>query len=105
MFVGAVDCIVVSVVVIERTDGAGDEKVLPSPPPRPLELTARPAVAVVSVFECAVSELIVSGLVASVGAADLLLADGSCWPSCEVRNDTLLSVVESQLTLIPDGGV
>ena len=34
---GAADCIVVSVVVIDRTEGAGDENVLPSPP-RPLEL-------------------------------------------------------------------
>ena len=55
----------------DRTDGVGDEKVLPSPPPRPFELTAPPPVIVVSAFEYAASELMVSGFVDTVGAADL----------------------------------
>jgi len=61
--------------VRERTEGAGEEKVLPSPPVRPLELNAPPAVTVVPVFELAVavSELTVSLVVETVGAADFLL--------------------------------
>ena len=74
---GAVDCIVVKVVVIDLTDGAGEENVLPSPPPMPLELTAPPAVAVVPAFEGAASET-VSGLVDKVGAVDWLLVDKGC---------------------------
>lgn len=74
---GAVDCIVVNVVVIDLTDGVGEENVLPSPPPTPLELTAPPTVAVVPAFECAASE-IVSGLVDTVGAVDRLLVVGGC---------------------------
>ncbi len=74
---GAEDCMVVSVVVRDRTDGAGDENVLPSPPPLLLELSAPPAVAAVPAFEGAISELTVSGFVESVGAADLLLIVGA----------------------------
>ena len=54
-FDGAADCIVVSVVVNDRTEGAGDENVLPSPP-RPLELWPPPAVVVVPALDCAASE-------------------------------------------------
>lgn len=72
---------VVRVVVRERTDGAGDENVLPSPPLMPLELTVAPNVAVVPALEVAVSELTVSALVARVGAVDLLLMVGGCCPS------------------------
>lgn len=75
-FEGAADWIVVRVVVKERTEGAGEEKVLPSPPP--LELKAPPAVALVPVFEWVVSEFTVSGFVESVGAVDLLLMVGGC---------------------------
>ena len=59
----------------ERTEGAGEEKVLPSPPVRPLELRAPPAVTVVPAFELAVavSELTVSFVVETVGAVDFLL--------------------------------
>ena len=53
---GAADCMVVSVVVRDRTDGAGDEKVLPSPPVIPLELMAPPPVALEIAFDCAASE-------------------------------------------------
>ena len=61
----------------ERTDGAGEEKVLPSPPPR--VLTPHPTVATVPALEYAVSDIVVSPLVESVGAADLALAVGNCW--------------------------
>lgn len=67
----------VRVVVSDRTEGAGDEKVLPSPPPMPLELNVAPSVAVVPAFEAAVSELTVSAFVARVGAVDLLLMVGA----------------------------
>ena len=70
-FDGAADCTVVKVVVRDRKDGAGEVKVLPSPPPMPLVLTAPPAVAIVSGFEFAPSEVAVSGLVDTVGATDL----------------------------------
>ena len=71
---------VVRVVVSERMEGAGEEKVLPSPPVRPLELRAPPAVTVVPAFESAVavSELTVSAVVATVGAADFLLMACGC---------------------------
>lgn len=71
MCAGAADCIVVRVVVNDRTEGAGEEKVLPSPP-APCELTAPPAVVTVPALDCAVSDCVVSGFVDSVGAADLL---------------------------------
>jgi len=87
---GAVDCMVVSVVVRDRTEGAGDENVLPSPPPAPRELTPPPNVAVVPALEWAFSELTVSGLVAMVGAADLLLMVGGFCPSLEPGRDVLL---------------
>lgn len=102
---GAADCIVVRVVVRERTDGVGDEKVLPSPPPLPLELKAPPAVTVVSAFEYAASELIVSGFVDTVGAADLLPIVGGGCPSFESGSDNLLCEGETSLILRPDGGV
>ena len=92
---GAVDCIVVKVVVIERTDGAGEENVLPSPPPTPLELIPPPSVAVVPALEGAASELIVSGFVDSVGAIDLLSMVGGFCPSFDTGSDTLLRVGEA----------
>jgi hypothetical protein len=70
-FDGAVDCIVVKVVESDLTEGAGDEKVLPSPPPIPFELTAPPTVAVVPAFEFVASER-VSLFVDIVGAIDFL---------------------------------
>ncbi len=101
---GAVDCIVVNVVVSDLTDGAGEEKVLPSPPPTPLELTAPPRVAVVAAFEWAASDT-VSGLVDTVGAIDLLPIVGAAWSSLETGIDVLLCEGELQLMLLPDGGV
>ena len=81
MLEGAVDCMVVSVVVRERIEWFGEENVLPSPPSRQLVLKAPPAVALVPALECAASELMVSGIVLNVGAADLLSAIGGWWPS------------------------
>lgn len=105
MFDGADDCIVVSVVVKDRTDGAGEENVLPSPPPLPPALNVPPTVPVVPVFDGAVSELTVSGFVDKVGAVDLLLMVGACWSSLETGRDTLLCERDALLTLRPDGGV
>lgn len=95
----------VKVVASDRTEGAGDEKVLPSPPPMPLELTVAPNVAVVPAFEVAASELTVSAFVARVGAVDLLLMVGACCPSWDAGKDTLLCEGDMLLTLRPDGGV
>ena len=56
-FGAAPDCMVVNVVVMDRKEGAGEEKVLPSPPPSPpWELTAPPTVAAVPALEYAASE-------------------------------------------------
>ena len=84
----------VKVVVIDLTDGAGEENVLPSPPPTPLELTAPPTVAVVPAFEGAASE-IVSRLVDNVGAAERLPIVGGCCPSCDAGREVLLCVGET----------
>jgi hypothetical protein len=72
---GAVECTVVRVVVMDRIEGAGDEKVLPSPPPWVLN----PSVPVVNVpaLEYAASENAASPLVEIVGAADFALVRGA----------------------------
>lgn len=95
----------VRVVVRDRTDGAGDENVLPSPALTPLELTVAPNVAVVPAFEVAASELTVSAFVAKVGAVDLLPMVGACCPSWDPGKDILLRDGDMLLTLRPDGGV
>ena len=69
----------VKVVVSERTDGAGEEKVLPSPPALCPEAAVPAPVVVVPVLDCAASEWVVSGLVETVGATDLL--PGGTWES------------------------
>lgn len=102
---GAADCIVVKVVVRDRTDGAGDEKVLPSRALMPFELTVAPSVAVVPALEVAASEWTVSAFVARVGAVDLLLMVGACCPSWEAGRDILLLDGDISFTLRPDGGV
>jgi hypothetical protein len=66
-FEGAVDCIVVRVVVRECSEPFGDEKVLP-----PLTKLLPP----VSAFDLV--ECTVSGTVATVGAVDLLLFSTPC---------------------------
>lgn len=63
---GAMDCTVVSVVVIDRTDGAGEENVLSLPP------SVFGAVALVPAPEGAASDMAVSACVANVGALDLV---------------------------------
>lgn len=60
-----VDCIVVRVVVIDRSDGEGEENVLSLSP------SVRAAVAVVPAPDFAVSEIVVSAVVPMVGARDL----------------------------------
>ena len=90
---GAADWTVVRVVVRERREGAGEVKVLPSPPPIPL-LTAPPAVAMVPGFEFCPSEVVVSGLVETVGATDFWPMMEACWPSWEIGMDVLLCVGE-----------
>ena len=77
-FAGAADCTVVTVVVKERTLGAGDENVLPAPP-MPFELKAPPAVLTVPAFDCP-SECVVSAFVDTVGAEDL-----TRWLACSSR--------------------
>jgi hypothetical protein len=59
------------VVVSDRTDGAGEEKVLPSPPP--CELIPPPTVAIVPALEYAASDIAVSPLVEIVGVIDFAL--------------------------------
>jgi hypothetical protein len=86
---GASDWIVVSVVVSDRTDGAGDEKVL-SPPRR--ESTPPPAVRLVPVSDdapCdrAVMDCDVSWSVDTVGATDRAPAVGGGPPSIDDRTD------------------
>lgn len=85
---GAADCTVVKVVVNDRTDGAGDEKVLPSPPPYtpPLPVT------VVPVFEYPASDRAVSPFVDSVGAVDLALLPGIFGSDVEACNDCWLAL-------------
>lgn len=89
-------------VVRERTEGAGDENVLPSPPP--LELIP-PAVALVAAFDCAASERAVSPFVERVGAVDFALAVGSCCSSLEAGRDCWLSETEVYLALVEERGV
>ena len=96
---------VVNVVVMERTEGDGDEKVLPSPPPTPFELIPPLRVAAVPVFEVRASEFTVSGFVDIVGAIDFAPMVGGAWPSLEAGRDDLLCVGEGKFTLWPDGGV
>lgn len=62
-------------VVSDRTDGAGEEKVLPSPPP--WELIPPPTVAIVPALEYAASEIAVSPFVEIVGAVDFALVAGT----------------------------
>lgn len=66
--------------VNDRTEGAGEEKVLPSSPA--VELIAPPVVAIVPAFEYAASERAVSPpFVDTVGAADFVTIPGA-WFSC-----------------------
>jgi len=90
MVFGAVDWIVVRVVVIERTEGAGDEKVLPSPPASCV-LMVPPPVVTVPALDLPVSEFMVPGFVAIVGAMDFAPRVRETWSSAEVVKDCRLS--------------
>jgi hypothetical protein len=91
---GAVDCMVVRVVVRERSDGAGDENVLPPPAVTPVRPSDDPALD---------DLVVVSGLVERVGAADLLLKGGALWLSADGGGDSL-PPTEERLPVRPDGG-
>lgn len=83
--------------VKDRTDGAGDEKVLSLPP------SVFAAVALVPAFENAASDVAVSPFVETVGAADL---DSFCGgPSCDSVNDVLLADDTVYLALCDSSGV
>ena len=85
---GAVDCIVVRVVVRERSEGAGDENVLPPPP---VVAPVRPP------DDPALDDLVVvSGLVDEVDGL-LLSADGG--------PDFPLTSMEEKLPVRPGAGV
>jgi hypothetical protein len=92
MLEGAVDCIVVKVVVSDRSEWLGEEKVLP--PPTVLLLP-------VSAFD--LPECTVSGCVATVGAVDLLLfASGWRRPELGSSADVKLSFAERGVTGLPN---
>jgi hypothetical protein len=102
----AAECIVVSVVVNDRTDGAGDENVLSAPR---VELIP-PIVAFVAspddgACEGATSERTVSGSVDIVGAVDLLPIVGAACSSAEDRVESSAWFNEGVLTDTPVGPV
>lgn len=88
------DWIVVNVVVKDREEWFDEEKMLFAPPD--CELIAPPAALLMPDFDWPVSEWTVSGFVASVGAADLLLASRGCCPS---------SMTGREVKLLPLWGV
>lgn len=97
---------VVSVVVRDRKEGAGEENVLPAPLP---ELTPQPTVALVAcpddgACEGAASECAPCSVDIMVGATDLLPIVGGWRPSEEERSDRLRST-EDVLTESPVGTV
>ena len=101
---GAADWMVVRVVVRERTEGAGEEKVLPSPPAWWAEAAVPAPVVVVPVLDCAASECVVPGFVETVGATDLF--PGGNWdPSWDTGRELRLCDGEPSRQLRPDGGV
>ena len=93
----------------ERTDGAGEEKVLPPPPP--CELIAPPTVTFVSAAddsafpECAVSECIVPGSVVTVGALERGPVIGGDWSSVDERSECRLPFMEDTPVFALDGPV
>ena len=96
---GAAECMVVRVVVSDRTDGAGDENVLSAPRP---ELTPPSTV----VFPPP-DEAPCDGAASSTEAfaVDLLPIVGGGWPSTDVLTECLLLLMEDMLTLLPVGAV
>lgn len=75
---------VVRVVVMDRSDGEGEEKVLSLSPSVRVAVVVVPLVPVVPTPDLAVSEMVVSAVVPMVGARDL---GGPC-PSCDNVNET-----------------
>ena len=89
----------------DRTDGAGDEKVLSFPRP---ELTPHPTVALVpapddAACDCAASECAMS--VDAVAAIDLFPIVGGGSPSSEDRIDSPLRFRDEELIVFPVGTV
>lgn len=102
---GAADCIVVRVVVKDRTDGAGEENVLSFPCP---ELTPHPTVAFVpspddAAWDCAASECATS--VDIVAAIDLFPIVGGGSPSSDDWIDSPLRFRDDELIVFPVGTV
>jgi hypothetical protein len=101
---GAAECIVVRVVVKDRTDGAGDENVL-SPRPEP---TPPPTVADVPAADDAPCEGVASEgrpSVDIVGTEVLLPMVGSWCPSSDTLTDGLLLFKDDVLVVLPVGTV
>jgi hypothetical protein len=101
----AADCIVVSVVVNDRIDGAGDEKVLSFPRPVLIPHPAVPAVPPPddAACDCAVSECVTS--VHIVAAVDLFPIVGGWSPSSEDCIDSPLRFKDDELIVFPVGTV
>lgn len=101
---GAAECIVVSVVVRDRTDGAGDENVLslPLPPPPIVPIVASPDEAA---CEGAASECAWSCSVDIVAARDLFPIVGGGNPSTDDWTERLLRSSEEVLIDVAVGTV
>lgn len=103
---GAADCMVVRVVVIDRTDGAGEENVLSAPRPE----VPYPIVAFVpspddGACDGAASECAFSASVDIVAAIDLFPIVGGGRPSSDDRTDCLLCRIDDVLMELPVGTV
>jgi hypothetical protein len=101
----ALDCIVVRVVVRDRSDGAGDEKVLSAPLP-----VLGPPLTVADVLapddapcDGAASECATSASVDIVGATDRFPIVGGGIPSTEERHERLLRSIDVVLAVRPVG--
>lgn len=103
----ALECIVVRVVVKDRSDGAGEEKVLSAPLP-----VLGPPLTVADVLtpddapcDCATSECATSASVDMVGATDRFPIVGGGIPSSEERHERLLRSTDVVLAVRPVGTV
>lgn len=101
---GAAECIVVRVVVRDRTDGAGDENVLsPWPEPTPPPIVADVPAADGAPCDGGVSDGCPS--VDTVGAEDLFPMVGGWCPSSDMLADCPLSFNDAVLIELPVGTV
>lgn len=103
--VAAADCIVVRVVVIDRTDGAGEEKVLSCPL---AELTPPPTVPVVASPDDAACDGATSECATSVPivpAIDLFPIVGGGRPSSDDLSESLLRPRDAELIVFSVGSV